>query len=66
MGNFSPEKQGGSVVCIGGDVEGQVVWRSATENPIISVRFLYEQYVYFIFSCIQGKVSNSSFAVMSI
>jgi len=66
MGYFSPNKQGDSGVCIGGDVEGQVVWRNATGYPIVTVRFLYEQHVYFVFTCVQAKVSHSSFAMMSI
>jgi sugar/nucleoside kinase (ribokinase family) len=39
-------------VCIGGDMEGQIVRRNVTGFPIVRVGFLHKQYVYFIFACI--------------
>jgi hypothetical protein len=51
VGYFSSKKPGGSGVCIGGDMEGQIVWRNVTGFPSVTVRFLYKV-VYFFFTCI--------------
>ena len=43
---FSSKKQIGSGVCIGGDMDAQIVWRNVTEFPLVTAWFLYKQYVY--------------------
>jgi hypothetical protein len=52
MSYFSPDKQGGPGIFVRGDVKGLIVRGNVTGFPFVTVWFLNEQCVYFVFVCV--------------